>query len=80
MKEIKLQKSIEVIVRPAIIKNIETINILYFVDSIAERKLSVTVKELPAPIVLWENESYDEIGQWTDDQARARLLELISKK
>lgn len=80
MNEIKLPKALEVVVRPAIVKSIETINILFFVDSIAERKLSVTVKELPAPVVLWEREEYDAIGQWTDDVARARLIELISKK
>lgn len=30
-------------------------------------------------LVLWENEGYDAIGQWTDEQAEARIKELLEK-
>jgi hypothetical protein len=28
-------------------------------------------------MVLWANEEYDAIGQWSDDAVRARVLELV---
>lgn len=28
-------------------------------------------------LVLWEGEAYDAIGQWTDEQAEARIKELL---
>lgn len=28
-------------------------------------------------LVLWEGESYDAIGQWTDEQAEQRIKELL---
>jgi len=28
-------------------------------------------------IILWEGESYTNIGQWTDEDVNARILELI---
>lgn len=30
-------------------------------------------------LVLWEGEEYDAIGQWTDEQAEARIKELLEK-
>jgi hypothetical protein len=30
-------------------------------------------------LVLWEGDEYDAIGQWTDEQAEARIRELLEK-
>lgn len=30
------------------------------------------------PLILWEGEAYDAIGQWTDEQAEARIIELLT--
>ena len=44
-------------------------------------ELSMAIDELGNPIkrilVLWEGEAYDAIGQWTDEQAEARIKELL---
>lgn len=29
------------------------------------------------PLILWKGEEYDAIGQWTDEQAEARIKELL---
>lgn len=29
-------------------------------------------------LVLWEGDQYDAIGQWTDSQAEARIVELLT--
>ena len=36
------------------------------------------IEELDEPVVLWEGEAYDSIGQWTDSNVEARLAELYS--
>ncbi len=33
-------------------------------------------KTHPKQVVLWENTTYDEIGNWTQEQANTRILEL----
>ncbi len=46
-------------------------------------ELSMAIDEYGNPIkqilVLWEGEEYDAIGQWTDEQAEARIKELLEK-
>ena len=44
-----------------------------------EKKIVVAVvKEFKSKITLWENTSYDSIGQWTDSDVEARLNELYN--
>jgi hypothetical protein len=47
-------------------------------------ELSMAIDELGNPIkrilVLWEGEAYDAIGQWTDEQAEARIKELLESE
>lgn len=31
------------------------------------------------PLILWQGEEYDAIGQWTDAEAEARIKELLEK-
>lgn len=32
------------------------------------------------PLILWQGEAYDAIGQWTDELAEARIKELLESK
>lgn len=45
-------------------------------------KVVAHVNELPLtvsrPVVLWEGEAYTLAGQWTDSDAKARLLEVLA--
>jgi hypothetical protein len=45
-------------------------------------ELTMSIDELGNPIkrilVLWEGEAYDAIGQWTDEQAEQRIIELLT--
>ncbi len=47
-------------------------------------ELSMAIDEFGNPIkrilVLWEGEAYDAIGQWTDEQAEARIKELLESE
>lgn len=44
-------------------------------------KVVAQVEEIPLttvkPVTLWEGQDYINIGQWTDAQAKARLLEVL---
>ena len=46
-------------------------------------ELSMAIDEFGNPIkqilVLWEGAEYDEVGQWTDEQAEQRIKELLEK-
>jgi hypothetical protein len=71
---------IEVVVReiPSIQIKTSTIEITSVEDSSTQRKIFVNTKEL-GKITLWENEMYDRIGQWTDNDIETRLIELFLK-
>lgn len=57
---------------------ITKLTIQRMVDLPAQKKVVCFVKEIPNPIVLWEGQAYDSIGQWTDVNVLARLRELYS--
>lgn len=43
----------------------------------------VTLNQYPLiskSLILWEGESYDAIGQWTDEQAEQRIKELLESE
>ena len=63
------------IVAPVIISEVTVERI---VDLPKQKKVRAFVSELNAPLTLWEDEAYDQIGQWSDTQAEARILELLS--
>ena len=45
--------------------------------SFMEKKVIAHTSEFGS-VVLWENESYDAIGQWTDSDVTARIKEIYN--
>jgi len=43
-----------------------------------ERKIVAIIKNI-GDVTLWESDSYDRIGQWTDDDVQTRLIEIFLK-
>lgn len=76
--KIELTTPIEVVLRPVQKKTVSSLTVLFYTDSVQDKKLTVQLAEIPTPIILWEKDAYDAIGQWTDDQAKARLIEVLS--
>ncbi len=70
----------EVVVReiPAVQIKTSTLEVLSVEDLSNQRKIVANTKEL-GPITLWENNTYDRIGQWTDSDIETRLIELFLK-
>lgn len=71
---------VEVVVReiPSIQIKSSTIEIISVEDKQSQRKIIANTKEL-GQVTLWESDSYDRIGQWTDSDVESRLIELFLK-
>jgi len=57
-------------------KSYTTLTIQRIVDMIQIKKVVVFTEEISEPIVLWEDESYDSLGDWTKDMVSNRLNEM----
>jgi len=47
------------------------------VDNPVQRKVEARFDRIPMSIILFENEEYDSIGDWTQSQAEARLTQKL---
>lgn len=56
-----------------------TLSELSFVlmDSAKYRVVHAQIGPIPRTLVLWAGDAYDNIGDYTQDQAEARILELL---
>ena len=47
------------------------------IDNATRKSCVAQVRPCPFPLVLWEKESYDAVGDYTQAQVEARVLELL---
>jgi hypothetical protein len=59
-------------------KMLTTLTVVRVVDLPKKKMVRAFVEEIDEPILLWEGPAYDQIGQWTDSDVEARLIELYS--
>jgi hypothetical protein len=71
---IQLEESIQI--EPNYEFNINNISIDHYIDSPSFKTVTAYTKQ-HGPIILWEGEAYDVVGQWTDADVQARLLEMF---
>lgn len=64
------------VITPALI--VTHVSLSRIVDLPQEKIVRAFFEEIPQPLVLWEGDAYDAIGNWTQDQANARVLELLA--
>lgn len=57
-----------------------SIQITSMVDNPAEKTITIKTNSILGTVVLWEGEAYDAIGQWTDENVKTRLIEIINNK
>lgn len=48
-----------------------------FIDDSARKLVLARLHPALRPLMLWRGENYDEIGDWTQAQAEAKILELL---
>lgn len=63
---------------PERIISADKIEIEQVIDNYAEKKVIAMTKSILGQVVLWEGASYDAIGQWTDEDVKTRLLQIIN--
>jgi hypothetical protein len=63
---------------PKIELSFEEFEIKSLTDIPALKVILANLVETTFPLVLWRGEQYDQIGQWTDEQAVARASELLN--
>jgi len=59
-------------------KTVSTLTVNRVVDLPKQKVVRCFLEELEQPIVLWKDEAYDAIGQWTDTDVTNRLNELYN--
>lgn len=57
-------------------KTYDSLTIKRMVDFPEQKKVIVHIEELDQPVVLWEGDSYDAIGEWTNSDVQSKLAEL----
>jgi len=57
-------------------KSYPTLRIQRIIDMTQIKKVVVFVDEISEPIILWEDETYDSIGDWTKSMVVTKLNEL----
>lgn len=50
---------------------------LTYIDTPHTKNLSVRIEGIPSLVTLYQGEDYNKIGNWTEQQAEARLLEVL---
>ena len=63
---------------PRLAVSFEEFEIKSFTDIPALKIVLANLVETVFPLVLWRGEEYDQVGQWTDEQAVARATELLN--
>ncbi|NBT07545.1 MAG: hypothetical protein EBS98_01965 [Chitinophagia bacterium] len=48
-----------------------------FYDSPTQRVVSASIRPMPKSVILWQGDEYDAVGDYTQAQADARLLEKL---
>lgn len=74
--EINLSKPKKVTVTPAVEKTVEKVTVVQLVDQPILKRVIAVTREV-GQVILWEEDAYDSIGQWTDTQAQDRLKEVL---
>ena len=63
---------------PRLAISFEEFEIKSFTDIPALKIVLANLVETVFPLVLWRGEEYDQVGQWTDEQAVAKATELLN--
>ena len=50
------------------------------VDNVQRKSVVVQIKGIPFPLVLWNGESYDKAGDYTQAMVESRILELLGNE
>jgi hypothetical protein len=52
---------------------------LVFIDDLARKIVLVRLHPASRPLLVWRGDAYDAVGDWTQAQAEAKILELLGE-
>lgn len=76
---IRLEKETEIILVRQESLTLQSLTVERIVDLPLEKSLIVHISELGQPIVLWEGEEYDRIGDWTKELITNKIITLYGE-
>ena len=76
--QINLNTPKKIVIQEEKSKNIETLTVSRVVDLPKQKLVRGFLEEIDEPVVLWEGDAYDQIGQWTDSDVSDRLSEIFN--
>lgn len=76
--QINLNTPKKIVIQEERSKNIETLTVVRVVDHPQQKMVRCFLEETNEPVVLWEGDDYDAIGQWTDVNVTERLSEIFN--
>lgn len=75
--KITLSQPTEVTIVEKKTETIQELTIERTVDIPKQKIVRCFIAELREPLILWEGDAYDQIGQWTDLDVENRILEIF---
>lgn len=75
---LNLQSPLKKIIQPEISEFVSKLTISRIIDYPEEKCVKCFFKELLYPVVLWEEDEYDLIGQWTDSDVIQKLNQIYN--
>ena len=76
--QINLNTPKKIIIQEEKSKNVETLTVSRVVDLPKQKLVRCFLEEIDEPVVLWEGDAYDQIGQWSDSDVSDRLSEIFN--
>jgi sugar diacid utilization regulator len=76
--KITLTQPKEIVIVEKKTETIQELTIERTVDLPGQKIVRCFIIELNEPVVLWEGNAYDQIGQWTDADVEMRLKEIFA--
>ena len=63
---------------PPVTEESDSVDVITINDDTVNSVIAlISIKNIERTLVLWEGQAYIDIGNWTQEQANARILELI---
>lgn len=72
--QVQLSATTTQTITPAVVKSFSSITITRMVDLPGQKMVKIFIEELPNPIILWQGEEYDAIGQWSNSDVESALI------
>jgi hypothetical protein len=75
---VTLPSTVTYTIAPVKTTTLTTLTITRIADTQSNQSVIAFVNEIPGPVTLWAGQDYINIGNWTQAQAEAQLIAVVS--